>query len=163
MRMSRLVPMVIVVIVVAVGCSARAGLFAGAAPEDLGVRDGRLKAPSNTDNSVTSQASLYPDHPQSRSALIAPLALRGSGPETISKLATVVAGMEGSRVVRADPDYLYAQYTSKRMGFVDDVEFWFDPEADVVQVRSASRVGSSDLGVNRQRVEETRRRLAALP
>lgn len=162
MRMSRLVPIVFVVVVVAVGCSGRAGLFAGTPPGDLGVRDGRLKAPSNTANSVTSQASLYPEQPQGPSALIAPLALRGSGPETIVKLATVVRGMDGGKVVRADPDYLYAQYTTKLMGFVDDVEFWFDPMAGVVQVRSASRIGSSDLGVNRQRVEEIRRRLAAL-
>ena len=162
MRMSRLVPTVVLVVVVAVGCSARAGLFAGTAPGDLGVRDGRLKAPSTTDNSVTSQAALYPDHPQRQAAQIAPLPLRGSGPETIAKLATVVGGMAGGKVVRADADYLYAQYTTRLMGFVDDVEFWFDPKAGVVQVRSASRLGSSDLGVNRQRVEEIRRRLAAL-
>jgi uncharacterized protein (DUF1499 family) len=46
------------------------------------------------------------------------------------------------------------------MGFVDDVEFWFDPAAGVVQLRSASRVGRGDLGVNRQRIEAIRRRLA---
>ena len=163
MRVFRLVPIVVLVLAVAIGCSGRAGLLAGTPPTDLGVRNGRLKPPSNTDNSVTSQASLYPDHPQRRSAEIAPLALRGSGSETIAKLAAVVAGMDGGRVVRADADYLYAQYTTKLMGFVDDVEFWFDPKTGVVEVRSASRVGSSDLGVNRQRIEEIRRRLAALP
>lgn len=163
MRMSRVVPIVLVVLVVAIGCSGRAGLFAGTPPGDLGVRDGRLKAPSNTDNSVTSQAVLFPDHPQARSAQIAPLALRGSGPETIAKLATVIGAMDGGKVVRTDGDYLYAQYTTKLMRFVDDVEFWFDPKAGVVQVRSASRVGAGDLGVNRERVEEIRRRLAAVP
>ena len=161
MRMFRWVLMGGLVLVVAVGCSGQAGLFAGTPPADLGMRDGRLKAPSNTDNSVSSQASLYPGSPQGTAAQIAPLALRGSGPETIAKLKAVVDGMEGGKVVRSDSDYLYAQYTSKVMGFVDDVEFWFDPKAGVVQVRSASRVGSGDLGVNRKRVEEIRRRLAA--
>jgi len=44
------------------------------------------------------------------------------------------------------------------MGFIDDVEFWQDPVAGVIQVRSASRLGQSDLGVNRRRIEEIRRR-----
>ena len=163
MRMFRGVVMGVVVLAVVVGCSGRAGLFAGTPPTDLGVHDGRLKGPSDTDNSVTSQASLYPDGPQGKAARIAPLALRGSGPETIAKLKSVVEGMDGGKVVRADSDYLYAQYTSKVMGFVDDVEFWYDPKAGVVQVRSASRLGSGDLGVNRKRIEAVRARLAALP
>ena len=47
------------------------------------------------------------------------------------------------------------------MRFVDDVEFWVDPAAGVVQVRSASRVGRKDFGVNRARIENVRARLAA--
>jgi uncharacterized protein (DUF1499 family) len=154
---------VLLMLGVVVGCSGQAGLFAGTQPSDLGVHDGRLKAPSNTDNSVTSQAALYPNSPQRDAARIAPLALRGSGPETIAKIRTVVEGMGGARVVRSDTDYLYAQYTSKVMGFVDDVEFWYDPKDAVVQVRSASRLGSGDLGVNRKRIEDVRARLAAAP
>lgn len=161
--MFRWVLIVFAVLAVAVGCSGRAGLFAGTPPDDLGVHDGKLKAPSQTDNSVSSQANLYPDHPQSKAARIAPLALRGSGPATIAKIRAVVEGMDGARIVKSASDYLYAQYTSRVMGFVDDVEFWYDPAAGVVQVRSASRVGSGDLGVNRKRIEEVRARLAALP
>ncbi|MER2506834.1 MAG: DUF1499 domain-containing protein, partial [Azonexus sp.] len=47
--------------------------------------------------------------------------------------------------------------------FVDDVEFWFDPVTGTIQVRSASRIGRKDFGVNRQRVERLRARLAAAP
>ena len=47
------------------------------------------------------------------------------------------------------------------MKYVDDVEFWFDPIAQVIQVRSASRVGQGDRGLNRQRVESVRAALAA--
>jgi uncharacterized protein (DUF1499 family) len=64
-------------------------------------------------------------------------------------------------VVKSEPDYLYAQYTTPLMKYVDDVEFWFDPANAVVQVGSASRIGKSDLGANRKRVEALRAALAA--
>ena len=157
--------LVIVALVVVLGAvgAGQGGLYQSTAPNDLGVRDGRLKPPSNTDNSVTSQAALYPDHPQRAYSDIAPLALRGDGPATLAKLKTVVAGMDGAKIVKSEPDYLYAQYTTKWMKFVDDVEFWFDPKAGVIQVRSASRVGKGDMGVNRQLNEAVRAALAAAP
>ena len=156
---------VIALLVVAVGAigAGQAGLFRGTAPNDLGVRDGRLKPPSNTDNSVTSQAALYPDHPQRAYSDVAPLPLRGDGPATLAKIKAVVAAMDGAQVVMSDPDYLYAQYTTRLMKFVDDVEFWYDPTARVIQVRSASRVGKGDMGVNRKRIEAVRAALAAAP
>lgn len=150
-------------VLAAVGCTGQAGLFRGTPPDDLGVRDGKLKAPSNTDNSVTSQAMLFPGSAQRQTAQIAPLALRGTGPATIARIKTVVEGMDGARIVRSDSDYVYAQYTTRLMRFVDDVEFWYDPAGGVVQVRSASRLGIGDLGVNRKRVEAVRAKLAALP
>lgn len=143
------------------------GLLKGQAPTDLGVRDGRLKAPSLTDNSVSSQAQLWPGHPQRERARISPLALRKhpvtntlDGETTINRLAGVVKGIRGGVVVEQRPDYLYAQFTTRWLQFVDDVEFWVDPSAGVVQVRSASRIGKGDLGVNRERVELIRARLA---
>ena len=155
----------IVVAVVVVGAigAGQLGLFQSSAPTDIGVRDGRLKPPSSTDNSVTSQAALFPDHPQRSYSTIASLALRGDGSATLGKIKTIVEAMPGARVVSSQPDYLYAQYTTQLMKYVDDVEFWFDPAAQVVQVRSASRVGKGDLGVNRKRVEVVRAALAAAP
>lgn len=147
-------PAVIVVLVAVVGCSGRAGLFAGTPPTDLGVHAGRLKPPSKTDNSVGSQAALYPDH--LASAEIAPFPLDGDGPTTIARLKTVLEHMDGTTIVRADRDYLYAECKTPLLRFVDDVEFWYDPAQHVVQVRSASRLGSSDLGTNRKRVETIR-------
>ena len=87
--------------------------------------------------------------------------MRGDGLATIAQLATVIEAMDGARIVERRPDYLYAQFTTQLMRFVDDVEFWFDPAAGVIQVRSASRVGHGDLGVNRARIEAIRERLAA--
>lgn len=148
--------------VVAVLLAARLGAFAGRMPADLGVRDGRLKPPSRTENSVSSQADLWPDAPQKAYARIAPLPLPGGDAKAaIARIAAVVEDLPGARVVERRDDYLYAQFTTALMRYVDDVEFWVDPAAGVVQVRSASRLGSKDFGVNRARIESIRARLAA--
>ena len=139
----------------------QAGLLRGSAPDDLGVRDGKLKRPSKTPNSVSSQADAWPDHPQQAYARIAPLALREDGPATIARLAALCQGLPGATVVSSKPDYLYVQFQTPWLKFVDDAEFWYDPAAKVVQVRSASRIGRKDFGVNRARVESMRSRLKA--
>ncbi|HEY6132828.1 MAG TPA: DUF1499 domain-containing protein [Rubrivivax sp.] len=138
--------------------AAQLGLLSGKAPTDLGVREGRLKAPSKTDNSVSSQASSWPG---SEGAQIAPLAARGDLASTMQRLKNAVASMSGAKVIEARPDYLYVQFTTRWMKFVDDAEFWADPVSGAIQVRSASRVGRKDFGVNRARVETIRERLAA--
>jgi uncharacterized protein (DUF1499 family) len=151
------VPLLAVVAVAA----GQLGFLQGTAPTDLGVRDGKLKPPSMTPNSVTSQAALYPEHPQRNYASVAPLPSKGDGPATLARIKDIVEGMEGAKVIKSEPGYLYAQFTSRLMKFVDDVEFWFDPAADVIQVRSASRVGRGDMGVNRRRIEAVRAALEA--
>ena len=147
---------VVGVAAVALVVAGRLGYLRGTAPTDLGVKDGRLKPPSVTENSVSSQASLYPDHPQLHYAQIAPFELKGDGPATIARIKSVVEAMPGAVVVESRPDYLYAQFTTKVLQFVDDVEFWYDPANQAVQVRSASRIGRRDMGVNRTRVETVR-------
>lgn len=143
----------------AVLAAAQWGAFAGHPPQGLGVHDGRLAPPSDTPNSVSSQAQNWADHPQQRSAQIAPLALRGSGEQTIATLARLVAAMPGATVVESRADYLRVEFQTRWMHFVDDAEFWFDPAAGVIQVRSASRLGYGDMGVNRARIESIRRKL----
>ena len=64
-------------------------------------------------------------------------------------------------MVKHDASYLYAELKSKRMGFVDDVEFFAVEKDGVIHVRSASRLGRRDFGVNRERVESIRERFAA--
>ena len=150
----------IALIVVAVLVAARFGLFSGSAPTNLGVRDGKLKPPSTTPNSVTSQADLWPDAPLKDDARIAPIAVQGEGKATIAKIAQAVESLPGAQIVDKRDDYLYAQFTTALMRFTDDVEFWFDPAANVIQVRSASRVGRKDFGVNRTRIENIRARLS---
>jgi uncharacterized protein (DUF1499 family) len=133
------------------------GVLGGSRPADLGVSKGRLKPPSPTPNSVSSQAGLYPDHPQREYAQIAPLPLRGgSAPASMLALATVLGAMPGIAVVEQRPDYLYAQATTRWLKFTDDLEFWFDPARGAIELRSASRLGGKDFGVNRQRIEAIR-------
>lgn len=138
------------------------GLFRGDKPSDLGVQNGRLKPPACTPNSVTSQADLYPNHPQRSYANIPPLRGYGDGKSTLALLKNIIESTEGAQIIEIKPDYLYAQFTTPIMKFVDDTEFWFEPADDVIHVRSASRLGKSDLGVNRKRIEAIRKQLDAL-
>lgn len=159
--MSLLNPVLLVLLLAAVPALAvQFGLLRGRMPSDLGARDGRLKPPSMTPNSVSSQAGLYPDHPQRTYAQIAPLPIHGNGPETLERLRRIVEALDGARVVKADSGYLYVQFTTRLLKLVDDAEFWFDPRANLIQVRSASRLGRQDFGANRARIEVVRARLA---
>ena len=150
----------IALIVVAVLAAARLGAFAGHAPSNLGVNDGKFKPPAKTPNSVSSQADLWPDAPRRDEARIAPIAVQGDGKATLARIAQLVEGLPGARIVERRDDYLYAQFTTALRRFTDDTEFWFDPAANAIQVRSASRVGRKDFGVNRARIEGIRARLA---
>lgn len=149
------------VVVVVLGAG-QLGLLAGTPPTDLGVHDGRLKAPSTTSNSVSSQANLWDGHPMQLMAQIAPLPLpKNNNPaEALLRVRLVVQAMPGAEVVTHSADYLYVRFTTRWLGFVDDAEFWADPARRVIQVRSASRLGASDLGVNRARIERIRAALA---
>ena len=66
------------------------------------------------------------------------------------------SAMPRSKIVTADDRYMHVEVASRLFRFVDDVEFLIEPDAKTIQFRSASRVGRSDLGVNRQRMEEIR-------
>ena len=136
----------------------QAGLFRGKPPSLMGMQGGRLPPPYATPNNVHSQAAIW--GPAYAHTLIEPLSAQGDGPATMARLRHLIEATPGAQVVKASPDYLYVQYTTKWMKFVDDAEFWFDPAASQVQVRSASRLGNGDLGVNRARIEDLRKRLS---
>ena len=148
--------LLVVVLALVLVIAGQMGLLAGKAPSRLGVADGRLKPPSSTPNSVSSQASLYPDHPQQAYAAIAPLTFKGDGEAAIQQLAQVLTQMPRTVIVTQNADYLYAQSTTALLKFTDDVEFWLDKPNHVIQARSSSRLGRKDLGVNRARVEAVR-------
>lgn len=123
-------------------------------PENLGATAGRLAPCADSPNCVSSQA------PDERHAM-EPLGFEGSAEEALERLEEVIEGMLRTRVVTRREDYLHAEFTSALFRFVDDVEFLVLPEEQVIHFRSASRVGYSDLGANRKRMEEIRRRFEA--
>ena len=132
------------------------GFLRGRAPSDLGVRDGRFKPPALTPNSVSSQADLYPAHPQQAYASIQPLKFSGNADQAMSRLADLLRNTPRMFVITQEPEYLYAQSTTALLKFTDDVEFAVDREAHVIHVRSASRMGRKDFHVNRARIETIR-------
>jgi len=124
-------------------------LLAGSAPADLGARDGRLATCPAKPNCVNSQAG-DDEH------RIAPIAFRGNAADALAVLAKVVAAQPGATIKARSDGYLYATFQTPLMGFVDDVEFAIDPARSVIDVRSASRLGYGDFGVNRKRIETLR-------
>ena len=128
--------------VIIAGCS-------GVRPTDLGVKDGSLAPCPSSPNCVSSQ-SRDPEH------AIAPFSYTVSTPRAMADLKKVILEMKRARIVDEHDSYIHAEFTSALWRFVDDVEFYFDEGAKVIHVRSASRLGKSDFGVNRKRVEEIR-------
>ncbi len=94
-------------------------------------------------------------------AAIAPFAIKGDADAAWDALREVLEAEPRTRIETADDTYLHAVATTRIMRFKDDVEFLLDRDAGTIGVRSASRVGYSDLGANRSRVESLRATLAA--
>ena len=118
-------------------------------PADLGLVAGRLRGCPSKPNCVCTQDT-------DKEHAIEPVEFSGTAAEALAKLQAVVKAMPRSHIVTADGNYLHVEFTSLVLRFVDDVEFLIDPEARLIHFRSASRVGYSDLGVNRRRMEAIR-------
>lgn len=125
--------------------------FKGKRPKRLGVKEGRLGDGPNKPNWVCS-------HTERKSHHIQPLAFSGSADEAFARLKKVVLGMPRTELIREEPNYLYVEFTTGLMRYVDDVEFYNDGKS--IHVRSASRIGYSDLNANRKRVEAIRQAFA---
>jgi uncharacterized protein (DUF1499 family) len=126
-------------------------VFAGAPPTNIGVNNGKLTGCPSTPNCVSSQVAAI-----DREHQITPFEFDGDNSNTIAKLKQVLQTMPNNKIVKETDNYLYIEFMSKLIGFVDDAEFYLDKDSKKIQVRSASRLGESDLGVNRQRIEKIR-------
>jgi uncharacterized protein (DUF1499 family) len=129
------------VIFLSSGCS-------GSRPPNLGVKNNRLSPCPAYPNCVSSQS----DDERHK---IDPIRFTSTPAEANAKLKKVVQGMKRTTLVRETPVYLYVEFRTL-LGFVDDVEFYVDGSQKVIHLRSASRVGYWDLGVNRKRMESIR-------
>ena len=127
------------------GCSVKA--------PKLGVEQERLAVCPSKPNCVNSQAD-------DDAHYIDPLLAQGSSTKIKNDILHVLKELKGAEVVTVDDNYIRAEFTSTLFRFVDDVEFYFPevlPEETKVHIRSASRVGHSDLGANKKRMENIRR------
>lgn len=129
--------------------------FSGDRPMNLGVVHGHLQGCPESPNCVSSQ-SLDDEHN------VEPIQLNGSSRRAMQALKHAIDDSERAEVLKAEDNYLYAEFTSKLMGFVDDVELYINEADKTIEVRSASRLGESDLGVNRKRIEALRHQFWAL-
>ncbi|HVG04067.1 MAG TPA: DUF1499 domain-containing protein [Burkholderiaceae bacterium] len=135
------------------------GFLKGRPPAEPGLREGKLKPPSRTQNSVSSQAALWPEGEYAvEYATIEPLAFTQDSALAMNRLRDVLAGWPGARIIENNPEYISVQFETRWLRFVDDAEFVLDPGAHVIHVRSASRIGRKDFGTNRKRVDAIRRR-----
>jgi len=117
-----------------------------------GLVDGRLSPCPEKPNCVCSEPDADAGH------FIAPVMMPdNSGPDTLPVLKQVILDMGGSIQAESD-NYLAATFSSALFGFVDDLEIRVDAPQGMIHVRSASRVGHSDMGVNRKRTELLRKR-----
>lgn len=121
-----------------------------AAARPVGLVDGRLRACPPSPNCVCSQEA-DADHS------ITPLRFQDAPNDAWQRLQRVLQTLPRTRVVSSADGYLHVEFTTALLRFVDDVEFLQDPSARVIHVRSASRVGYSDLGANRKRIEQIRK------
>jgi uncharacterized protein (DUF1499 family) len=131
------------------------GLLSGRRPSDLGVKDGKLKTCPRKPNCVCSQTVGDAGHS------IEPLRFAGDAAQAWQALHNALVGMERVQIVKDEAQYLYAEFTTRLMGFVDDTEFFLDAGNRAIHVRSASRLGYRDFSVNRERIETIRTRFAA--
>jgi len=118
-------------------------------PDDLGTKEGRLAGCPDSPNCVSTTAT---DDEHS----VAPLTFDGTAEEAMTRLKGVIENMPRTVVVTATESYLHAEFTTRLFRYTDDVEFQVNAEENTIQIRSASRIGYSDLGANRIRVEAVR-------
>ncbi len=128
---------------------------AGNPPHNIGVQSGRLAPCPKKPNCVISDQT-DADH------FIEPIGYSGNRKAAMQRLKSIVTAFDRTRIVTESDRYLHVEFKSFLFRFIDDVEFYF-PDEKIIHVRSASRMGYSDLGVNRKRIEAIRARFNETP
>jgi uncharacterized protein (DUF1499 family) len=148
--MNKQIKIVLTSLILFTGCT-------GAIPK-LGIENGQLTQCPTTPNCVNSQA-------EDKKHYIEPILTTGTPLEVKNTILKILNELKRSKIIVAEDNYIRAEFTSKVIRFVDDVEFYFSDTKSkemIINVRSASRVGHSDLGVNRKRIEQIRNKFKAI-
>jgi len=119
---------------------------AAAGPTD---KPQKFRPCSDSPNCVSSQST-------DKAHFIKPLRYSGALADARQKLINILENTKRVRLVNIEPDYIHAEFRSLVFHFVDDVEFYFPSEETIIHIKSASRSGYYDFGVNRRRVERLR-------
>lgn len=142
-------------IVIVIGLILIIGLFFvsknNKTPDNLGVNQGKLAPLSSKPNCVSTQA-------QNPAKEIEPLHFKDSLKNSRDILEEIILSDETSKLIELKDDYIHCTYSSKLLKFKDDVEFYFDIETKLIHIRSASRVGYSDMNVNKDRYLSIRKK-----
>lgn len=117
---------------------------AGSPPNNLGVTNSQLAPCPSSPNCVSSYAT-------DKDKKVAPWIYNGTQEQAQKKLVELLQAKENVTLIEDSPSYIRAEFETALMGFVDDVEFVI--EDGIVKMRSASRVGYSDLGANKDRID----------
>ena len=118
----------------------------------IGVHNSKLRTCPTSPNCVSTAAT-------EAKQKIAPFKIKKSVPEFWQELQQQISALPKAQIITADSDYLHAECRSKLFSFIDDLEFLIEPDRQTVSIRSAARLGYSDMGVNRKRVETLRKKL----
>jgi len=121
----------------------------GCKSPNIGLINNALKPCPGSPNCVSSMA-------EDTSHYIEPFQYEGTAKDAKKKLISIIESTKRAQVITTESNYIHAEFTSLIFRFVDDVEFYFDDQAPIIHARSASRVGYSDFGANRKRVENIR-------
>lgn len=129
--------------------------FEGSIPDNLGIKDGFLASCPTSPNCVVSQNA-------DETHYIEPITYQGDRQTAKEIFLKVLSVVPDTIIIENTDNYIRTESRSKIMGFVDDAEFYFPDDKKVIEMRSASRLGESDLGVNRRRLEQIRLAMADL-
>jgi uncharacterized protein (DUF1499 family) len=129
----------------------------GKRPSNLGITDSQLAPCPSTPNCVSSDAKSRDT--ENNTHYIAPFQLDETQTETWQIARESVLELPRTQIINETSDYLHAECTSAILGFVDDLELHHRANENIIAIRSASRLGSSDFGVNRKRIESLKNRL----
>lgn len=124
-----------------VGCT-------GTRPNYLGIKTDKLNNCPATPNCITSFAD-----PTDTVHYRSPVTYKKPLVEAYKILKERLEQSPRTKIIQENSNYIYTEFTSLIMRYVDDVEFYFDEKNKLLHFRSASRLGKSDLGVNRKRIE----------
>jgi len=116
----------------------------------IGIVDGKFHPCPKSPNCVSTQST-------DEKHKIEPLQYNSTLEEAREKIKNIIKSLKRTKIITESDNYLHFEFRTATFKFVDDVEFYFDDKEKIIHFRSASRVGWSDMGVNRKRMEKIRK------